>query len=61
MWNLFKVNKKTPERFDWPRSGVFIAKFETDFTQCTGVSVLKFEQVMPAGYILTYLKGNGAA
>ena len=27
MWNLLKVNNKTPERRQWRRGGVFITNF----------------------------------
>ena len=41
-----KLTVKTPERRQSVvRSGVFIVKFEHNFTPCSGVFIVNFEQV----------------
>ena len=40
-----KLTIKTQERCQWRCSGVFIVNFETHFTPCSGVPIVKFEQV----------------
>ena len=45
VWNMFKVNNKTPKRPQWRRAGVFIVNFEHIFTLFPSVSIVDFEQV----------------
>ena len=45
VWNMFKINIKTPERSQWRRSGVFIVNFK-QISHIVLVSiVVDFEQV----------------
>ena len=41
---MFKPNKKTLERRQWRRSGVFIVKLWAYFTPFSSVSIVNFEQ-----------------
>ena len=42
-----KLTKKTLERRQWRRSGVFVFNFE-QIWHCSSVSIVEFEQVMSA-------------
>ena len=46
---MLKVNKKTPERRHWRRSGVFIVNFEHILYFFSSVSIVDVEQVNVAG------------
>ena len=41
-----KLTIKTPERPHWLRSGVFIVNFEHNFSSCSSISIVNFEQVI---------------
>ena len=48
-----KLTKKTPERHQWCRSGVFIVNFEHISQSFSSVTIIGFEQVMFAGECLS--------
>ena len=48
-----KLTIKTSERRHRSRSGVFIVNFKTDFTHCSGISIVDFKQVN-AGWVTIF-------
>ena len=49
---MFKVNNKNTRMTPMVRSGVFIVNLEHTFTTFCSVSIVNFEQEMPAGFCI---------